>query len=541
MSFHNWIILAKPIFIQEARLMSSYNSIPYESLPVSYTYLPHLAALGKLYGLESVDPEQCRVLEIGCAEGNNIIPMSAYYPDSQFAGIDLAERQIQSGLKMIKRLGLNNIQLEVEDVANLDCKAYKPFDYILLHGVFSWVPLALQDIILQKAKSLLSANGIIYVSYNTYPGWHTQMVLRDALLYYCKDADPVTEISRIPEAIDYFQDFFKTADNTFSDYLVKRLQTLEKHPEKYLYHEFLETNNHPLYFSSFIKAANDNGLQYLTDALQAFDNTTLLGEKRNTFLKKYQNRIEKLQYMDFMINQRFRRSLLCHDHHVIREQFSPEHMTDVAFRGRLHSKGELKLNSTRPCKIYQARDPDIFLKITHPASKAAVQILFKVYPSSLHFMDLLQQACQRVADHHGMRFLEQMEPFYQELHLLVSNDWITLDNKPKHFPQCDPEQKPTLSRLSLEYAEQAGFVPTFLQQAIDINQEELLFLQLVNGAENEKQIVKNALKAITKEHISARSSVLNSSPINRITQHHSVKKRIKTLLAVLKKNALIQP
>ncbi|HHL18318.1 MAG TPA: class I SAM-dependent methyltransferase, partial [Thiothrix sp.] len=156
--------------------MTSYNAIPYESLPISYTYVPFLAALGRLYGLETPDPSACRVLELGCAEGSNIVPMAYYFPNSEFVGIDLSEVQIASGQAHIDALELSNITLYVDDLAQMRASDYGKFDYIIVHGVFSWVPPAVQQRILQLGKALLTEQGMMYISYNTYPGWHQHMV-----------------------------------------------------------------------------------------------------------------------------------------------------------------------------------------------------------------------------------------------------------------------------------------------------------------------------------------------------------------------------
>ncbi len=520
--------------------MSSYNTIPYESLPVSYTYLPHLAALGRLYGLETVSPDNCRVLEIGCAEGNNIIPMAWYYPRSQFVGIDLSGRQIRTGQKMIERLALNNIELHTQDIAQLNTEKQDRFDYILLHGVFSWVTPELQQTILEKTHALLSDQGMIYISYNTYPGWHAQMVLRDALLLHCSDTgnspDPNKEIRRIPAAIQYFKDFFNTADNELSTYYTRRLAALERHPEKYLYHEFLETNNHPLYLSDFVKLADRNGLQYLTDALQAFDNTVLLGEQRNAFLDKFDHRIKRLQYMDFMINQRFRRSLLCHKHQSIRQSFSPEHMTGIAYRAKLYSKRKPAFNSDRTCQFYQGKDPGTFIKLSHPVTKAAVHILSHAYPASIHYMDLLQQSCQHVANHKGMPFLDHIQPFYQEFYFLVNNDWISLDTTASSRTDIDWEKPVFISRLSFEYAKTQGFIPTPLQQAIDIDKLSMTALELIYHGTHRQELIDKTIFLLSHNNNTKRKYLF-------FNQHHkknNIKKRVDILLSVLENNNLIE-
>ena len=51
--------------------------------------------MGKLFGLNTAAPTQCRVLELGCAAGLNLIAMAALLPESTFVGIDLSPVQIE--------------------------------------------------------------------------------------------------------------------------------------------------------------------------------------------------------------------------------------------------------------------------------------------------------------------------------------------------------------------------------------------------------------------------------------------------------------
>ncbi len=523
--------------------MSSYNSIPYESLPISYTYLPHLAGLAKLYGLETAAPEACRVLDIGCAEGNNIIPMAFHWPKSEFVGIDLSAVQIEAGLQMIDSLALKNVQLHVKDIADLDTlyekhEKHEKFDYIILHGVFSWVTHELQQTILSTAKSLLSENGIIYISYNTYPGWHAQMVIRDAMKLYCNQCEtPEEEINMIPRSLSYFKKFFKTADHEFSDYYVKRISILEKQSGEYLYHEFLETNNNPLYVTDFISRANSHALQYLSDALLAFDNPLILGQQRNAFLKKIDDRFEKLQYMDFMINQRFRRSLLCHNSQNVRSEFTAEHMVGLAYRGSLASKKSVQLNNEKPCKFYQNHvqniDPNVFIKLTHPVSKAAVLILSEIFPASIDYMELLKQSCQRVANSGGLSFIKKIDPFYQEFYLLLINDWINTDINTHHIVKIDWNKPITISPLSWRYAKHSRFLPTFLQKAIDVDELGIQALKLLK----EGILKQDLLKKITHSDTHTKNPGLHFWNLRKKKREA---KQLNLFLEVLNKNGLLE-
>ena len=91
---------------------------------------------------------RCRVLELGCTDGGNLLPMAATLPRSSFLGIDLSGRQIAAGQKMIERLGLENVELRQMDIADVG-EDFGTFDYIICHGVYSWVPPPVQDKILE--------------------------------------------------------------------------------------------------------------------------------------------------------------------------------------------------------------------------------------------------------------------------------------------------------------------------------------------------------------------------------------------------------
>ena len=90
---------------------TSYDTIAYPSYTHPQTHPDRLAVIGGLYGLEPAPTNRCRVLELGCGNGTNLIPMAWSLPASEFTGIDLAARPIQYGTDMLQGIGLNNIRL----------------------------------------------------------------------------------------------------------------------------------------------------------------------------------------------------------------------------------------------------------------------------------------------------------------------------------------------------------------------------------------------------------------------------------------------
>src|SRR5262245_14549100 len=162
---------------------NSYDEVPYESHPYGQTHPSRLATIATLFGLTPPPVAKCRVLELGCASGGNIVPMAELLPESWFVGVDLSGRQIADGERIVRAAGRTNVRLRHASILDVD-DSYGPFDYILCHGVFSWVPDVVREKILDICSKHLTPNGVAYVSYNTYPGWHMRGMIRDMMRFH---------------------------------------------------------------------------------------------------------------------------------------------------------------------------------------------------------------------------------------------------------------------------------------------------------------------------------------------------------------------
>jgi len=302
--------MTQPVAAADAA--STYDAIPYESNPFGFTSPEHLASIAGLFGLPAVDPAHCRVLELGCASGGNLLPLAALFPDSRFVGIDASAAQVADGQAQVAELGLGNISLETRDIMTLAFDG-EPFDYIICHGVYSWVPLAVQHSILELCRTLTHRNSVCYVSYNTYPGWHLRGSVREMMNYHARGFDNDRE--RIGQARALLNMLVEAApaDNAYGQLLREELNILRERADSYLFHEHLETNNTPLYFHEFAERVEAAGLRYLGEAsISSMLPHGFSPEIRETLARIAPDIIRHEQYLDFLRNRTFRRTLLCH-------------------------------------------------------------------------------------------------------------------------------------------------------------------------------------------------------------------------------------
>jgi cyclopropane fatty-acyl-phospholipid synthase-like methyltransferase len=157
-----------------------------------------LAAIAHLFGLEVADVSTARVLEIGCAAGGSLIPFAAAHPAACVVGIDLSQVQVDHGRARALALDIDNLELLASDIARIELDALGQFDFVIAHGVYSWVPPEVQEALLSALRRSLAPEGVAYMSYNVYPGWKAKEIVRDAMLL--ASGDSATSDEKVREA-----------------------------------------------------------------------------------------------------------------------------------------------------------------------------------------------------------------------------------------------------------------------------------------------------------------------------------------------------
>jgi SAM-dependent methyltransferase len=162
-----------------------YDAVAYPCFPYPDTHPGRLAAMAILHGLPAAPVERCRVLEIACNEGANLIPMAYALPASEFIGFDLAGKPVERGQQRIRALGVANIRLFQGNLLDAGAELGQ-FDYIIAHGIYSWVPEPVGNRLLALCRELLTPHGVAFVSYAALPGGHLRNMLREIMLHGAK-------------------------------------------------------------------------------------------------------------------------------------------------------------------------------------------------------------------------------------------------------------------------------------------------------------------------------------------------------------------
>jgi SAM-dependent methyltransferase len=356
----------------------AYDQVLYNSQPMAQTHPDHVAALAILFGMSPAPVDRCRVLELGCGNGANLIPMALALPESRFTGVDLAEAPIRMAQALAEELRMRNCAFHHLDLTELTA-AFGEFDYIIAHGVYSWVPPGVRDKLLAVCRSLLAPRGVAYVSYNTYPGCHLRNITRDMMLYQTRGVtDPEL---RLKDAAALVR--FLASAEPASPALREELRVVASRDPSALFHDDLAEVNHPVYFHQFIEHAREHGLEFLAEAqFSAMQEAAYSAETAETVrLLAQGDRIRKQQYLDFLKCRRFRQTLLCH------RETRVEDPPNAQYVRRLWAASAATAVSDE-----EFRSPDgASIRTNLPAVKSAIAYLGRSWPRAVSFDELASE------------------------------------------------------------------------------------------------------------------------------------------------------
>jgi methyltransferase-like protein len=475
---------------------NAYDDMPYPGTAQAESHPDRLATLALLHGMTPAAPDRCRVLELGCSDGGNLIPIAYGLPDSQFLGLDFSAREIATGQQRIASFGLNNVTLRQMNILEAGPELGQ-FDYILACGVYSWLAPNVQEKLLELSQQLLAPNGVAYINYNTYPGWFLRGMVRAILLHHTRNiAVPSQRVGESRALLEFLCQasqavtgkyaVTETNRGAYSAALLYENAVVKINTDTYIYHEHLEAYNEPLYFSEFVQRAKQHGLQYLAEAQYSISQLeNLPPDVADTIRRLTSDPIEQEQYVDFVVSRTFRQTLLCHQSVTLRRPPAPESLFNLSVASPVVP--ESSQPDWQSTADEQFRSPrGVKLTVGNPVAKTALMILAERWPQPVPFDELLALARARLrpgapAVYSAERLAHDAQGISELLLRSFASELVELHVcPPRYVTQISPQ--PEASLIARELARVTRTVINLRHETVNVEDEaSYRLLPLLDG------------------------------------------------------------
>jgi len=512
---------------------TSYDAVPYGNETHPRTHISHLFTIGRLFNLTPPDFRKGRVLELGCASGSNIIPMAADYPDAQFVGVDLSEAQIRRGQELIGRAGLKNIDLRAQSIA--DFGSAEPFDYIICHGVLSWIPPEVRTALLKLMRQNLSSDGLAVVSYNAMPGWGAVRSLRDIMLYHTAGfPTPAEKMAQARALLQFILDSQGDSSSPYRNFLEQELNLLKGANSNYFFHDHLEEHNQPFYLHEVVAMAAREGLAYVADT-----------DVPSMFLGNYKPNVGQLlagtndpvrieQYLDFVTNRRFRSSVLMRAGTPINRSIASARIEELWLQSLLKPENAVADGELAPDIVVRFSTETGLPHTARGALSVALLSMLSRFGRPATVAEIVVAARERYR-------LPQSEPELRQnlceiaLRLFLMRI-VVLRSDPARYVDTISE-RPVGLPLARVQAVDSDRVTNAFHQSVAIDPTGRIILQAMDGTRDRAALAELIAKAIT----SGRLTLLHNG--NAVTDVAAIEQNaattVDTLLSGFRVNALL--
>lgn len=508
-----------------------YKELGYKSYPFPFTTPAYLEAYGTLVGLNSPTAKTARVLELGATYGGNIISQAVHNPEATFVGIELSQDQVEKGNKIISDAKLDNVSLLQGDILNFD-ESLGNFDYIIAHGFYSWISDEMKDKLLDIISHHLADNGIAYVSYNTYPGWHTMEEVRQLMLFANRGYDELTHKDKVlrgktvgslvgAQILNY--DNLKERNSKF----LGALRSVMQKDDYYVGHDHLEPHNDPCYFYQFNNHLKEHNLAYVCDADLTLSMVRTYDESIADKLEQLapNSQADQEQYLDFMLDTTFRKSIIC------KESAAKDISYDVANPDKVNTVPVRSIVNSFVLQILF--DEEALKMFENELVRDTFQALIKD-GGTFNMIEAL--AILKAAHDTANASEDDLEPAVCSLYKAIVEHMVRGGIR---FYKTFPDKQEYMEGLSYVPARFTNFVKAIadggseyiyganmFNDAIgDISEEDLLFMELLNKPKAKSTMIKkikdslfSADKAQTGKHQNAMAEAFYNELTKRMEQ-----------------------
>ena len=484
---------------------NSYESLPYTSVPYHQTHIAHLHTVGRLYNLAPADFRHARVLELGCAAGGNIVPMADQYPASSFLGIDLSPTQIGDGQGLVAELGLSNIELRAQSILDFGA-AEGLFDYIICHGTFSWVPADVREKILDIVHRHLAPQGLALISFNTLPGWYGPSVMRDMMLFHTKAyPTPAEQVAESRKLLHMIAEAQVSDAEGYRGMVAAELENIRSSRDEYVFHEYLEETNEPLYFHEFAAMLTTRQLTHLSDSDLGLMHLANYAPSVRQFVAAMRDPLRIEQYLDFVNNTRFRRAIVVHEGAGINRSFDPARVDELWLQCEARPEGPEPKPPLPPTLTLSFVCPNNVRFATHDAAGAAVLLtLYRNKGRAMRVADIVGEAKRRYELPLPEDELRRRLCAFA-LRLALSRV-VTLRSDPgRHV--SDISAKPVALPIARVLAKRSVSVPNALHEVVMLDQSCQFLLPRLDGTLDRPALVQIVADALSRGELAARYEI----------------------------------
>jgi SAM-dependent methyltransferase len=289
---------------------------------VTYTYGFHrelvpqylaLAALARGIAAPGLNTEPIRLLELGCGQGLSANLIAAANPHIDYTAIDFNPTHIAGARKLATAAGIPNVhfrEASFEEIAADD--SVGQFDMITLHGIYTWVSAENRAHIVKIARDKLKPGGLLYVSYNSYPGWTSVLPIRRLFTDTAAAYPGMPIFDRLDESLRLFDRLAEVGARYIRETpgLVERIKQLQTQQRNYVAHEYLNGEWTIFHFADVASDLSAAKLSYVASAhlLDHIDAINLTAEQ-SALLAEIKDPIRREGLRDLIVNQQFRRDI----------------------------------------------------------------------------------------------------------------------------------------------------------------------------------------------------------------------------------------
>jgi SAM-dependent methyltransferase len=275
-----------------------------------------LGFLSLLQGVQAPDLGSASLTycELGCGQGFSTNLLAAANPHIQFHATDFNPGHIVGAQSLAQSAQLKNAHFYDDSFAEFVNRSELPdFDFITLHGIYSWISPENRKTIVEFIRRKLKPGGIVYISYNTMPGWASMMPLRRLLLEHTSSpGSQLSPQSRVSAFLELAYKLGKLDTRFLASHpkLEKKIERLKGQNQNYILHEYFNQDLEPFYFTDLAQELAEAKLTWVgpANALDTLDDINLTKEQRE-FLAGIDDIPLRQMTRDHIVDQQFRRDI----------------------------------------------------------------------------------------------------------------------------------------------------------------------------------------------------------------------------------------